>query len=171
MRDIGAEILEAMHEDENYGRKLWGMRHRGQTVALLIFIILAIYNFFTAEMPLFDKISTDFEKLNGYSMEEVEWIKIEYLPDEYREDRDGIQRKMVNIDGGDLVQRLKIMLNGVDIKKFDKTQYGGLRFGFDLRMEGEYKNDGKMISIYSTMDGKAVHVNYGEEIKIYALAN
>ena len=140
------------------------------TISQLI-ILFAFCIIFFNKIPLFDVIYSDFEKLNGYSMEEVEWIKIEYLPDEYRDDRDGIQHKMVNIDGGDLVQRLKIMLGGVDIKKFDKTQYGGLRFGFDLRMEGEYKNDGKMISIYSTMDGKAVHVNYGEEIKIYALAN
>ena len=169
MRDIGAEILEAMNEEENYGKKLWGMRH-GKGFSIFLLGIVAIYNFFTAEIPLFDVIQTDFEKINGYSMEEVEWIKIEYLPDEYRDDRDDIQHKMVSIDGGDLVLRLKILLNGYYIKKFDKTQYGGLRFGYDLRMEGEYQNDGTMISIYSTEDGKAVHVNYGEEIKIYALA-
>ena len=169
MRDVGAEILEAMNEEENYGKKLWRMRH-GKGFSLILCGILAIYNFFAAEIPLFDVIHSDFEKFNGYSMEEVEWIKIEYLPDEYRDDRDDIQHKMVSIDGGDMVLRLKIMLNGVCIKKFSKTQYGGLRFGYDLRMEGEYQNDGTMISIYSTEDGKAVHVNYGQEIKIYALA-
>ena len=175
MRDIGAEILEAMNDDDddvNYGKKLWRMLwlRPYKSIGLILLGIVAIYNFFTAEIPLFDVIQTDFEKINGYSMEEVEWIKIEYLPDEYRDDRDDIQHKMVSIDGGDLVLRLKILLNGYYIKKFDKTQYGGLRFGYDLRMEGEYQNDGTMISIYSTEDGKAVHVNYGQEIKIYALA-
>ena len=139
-------------------------------IAFFIFTITFVYVIHFDNITLFDVIQTDFEKINGYSMEEVEWIKIEYLPDEYRDDRDDIQHKMVSIDGGDLVLRLKIMLNGVYTKKFDKTQYGGLRFGFDLRMEGKYQNDGTMISIYSTEDGKAVHVNYGEEIKIYALA-
>ncbi|MBQ6867949.1 MAG: hypothetical protein IJO16_04660 [Clostridia bacterium] len=172
MRDVGAEILEAMNDEENYGKKLWRMLwlRPYKSIGLILLGIVAIYNFFTAEILLFDKISTDFEKINGYSMEEVEWIKIKYLPDEYRDDRDDIQHKMVSIDGGDLVLRLKIMLGGVYTKKFDKTPYGGLRFGFDLRMEGEYQNDGTMISIYSTEDGKAVHVNYGQEIKIYALA-
>ena len=82
MRDIGAEILEAMHEDENYGRKLWGMRHRGQTIAVLVFVILAIYNFFTTKMTsetdMYSALLDGIETHMGIKAKDIAWENVDF---------------------------------------------------------------------------------------------
>ena len=144
-------------------------------IAFFIFTIIFVYVIHFDNIPLFDVIHSDFEKFNSYSMEEVEWIKIEYLPDEYRDDRDGIQHKMVNIEDGDLILRLEKMLDGVEVERFGDTKNKKRGGGYDLGILGKRKNpdSGKYESVrlvvFSTYNN-VVEVCYDKTIAFYPIA-